>query len=228
MSVVSFPSSRSWLQVAAWLFTWLLCLISLSPELRSVLPPHVNLVSGGRWSCRQPVLPARTAPLPDNGHIQTQLCFQLLKSGAGCLPETLIFELLFPLFFPSPSLLFVQFRTELWVVWVLESEYVGPSLGIDRELEPEQCYFRAGKGGRGWEGRQRGEAGSSSLRSLQQLCALHGCGAEDHLFILSPCLLRTLLPLNCLVFIKPANLWPVSIFSWEIVAVVKLSMCVIE
>lgn len=200
----------------------------MSPELRSVLPPHVNLVSWGRWSCRQPVLPARTAPLLDNGHIQTQLCFQLLKSGAGCLPETLIFELLFPLFSPSPSLLFVQLRTELWDVWVLESEYVGPSLGSDR-VEPEQCYFGVGKGGHEWEGTQRGEAGSSSLRSLQKLCGLHGCGVEDHHhFILSSCLVRTLLPLNCLVFIKPTNLWPLNISSWEIVAVVELSMCVFE
>lgn len=113
-------------------------------------------------------------------------------------------------------------------MWVLESEYVGPSLGSDRELEPEQCYFRVGKGGHGWEGTQRGEAGSSSLRSLQKLCGLHGCRAEDHHFILSQCLFRTLLPLNYLVFIKPTNLWPVNISSWEIVAVVELNMCIFE
>lgn len=164
----------------------------MSPELRSVLPPHVNLVSGGRWSCRQPVLPARTASLLDNGHIQTQLCFQLLKSGAGCLPETLIFELLFPLFSPSPSLLFVLLRTELWDVWVLESKYVGPSLGSDRELEPEQCYFRVGKGGHGWEGIQRGEASPAALGFCKSYVVYMAVGAECHHSILSPCLLRTL------------------------------------
>lgn len=48
-------------------------------------------------------------------------------------------------------------------MWVLESKYVGPSLGSDRELEPEQCYFRVSKGGHGWEGIQRGEASPAAI-----------------------------------------------------------------
>lgn len=69
---------------------------------------------------------------------------------------------------------------------------------------------------------------SSSLRFLQKLCGLHGCGGRVPPLHSVPMLTQDTLLLNCLVFIEPTNLWPVNIPSWEIVVVVELSMRVFE